>query len=840
MKLPPLPLVVLDTETTGFVPRVHRVIEFACAQARDGKVMEEYEQLFACKEVPPHVETLTRIKTPMLKGQPAFAEKRGEILSHLPADALIVGQNIGFDLGMLKGENLDLTDRPWIDTSMLASLVFPELESYSLGYLSTVLQLDHTPKHRALGDVRATLALLGKCWERLCELPEDLRKTTLEIAVRGNSGYRMPFEVLPKTKKKERPGWLLHFTSGTLTRPSGTLPRLPAVAVAQAGRGGNKEVFLKKENKTYTSPSPVGEGLGMGEGKAPAELRLQEEPLDPAFLESVLNEESDGLRLIAVKNLRTTLRRLPPRLTLGVIHPPATLLEPQAKSTFMSQDTFTADEMTLALKLAWYPARMHDDIPIHGGEEAVWNGKLAATDGAEVYRAQFAEPAKTYLLDHRELLRFLETPEHPAWNVLQKNPSIIVDDASMLEDTATRAYGWYVPFDDLRAGAEGNPLLTHVLDTLQLWIEKTRQFQDIRMLADGDLRSADTRGVREQLEKILEKDSGESDESDDTDEKEKKSSASSDSSDSSASSLNPQIRHKLGQLQKILDPQNLNHRLAWIEQKPSGSQILHSVPERIGHFLSAQLFGKYLVTLLIPQHSADMLPEILPPSIAPRKLSTIQPFNHIAISCEQGFTIDTILANPPTGKTILLLSGKGIIEDMFVKFAEELEDRGVAFICQGLSGGQGRMQAEFLASPAPALWLLTPWMFEGIELPPASVDHLYLATLPFDHPSHPALSRRALHYRDSFGDYCLPRLMHRLFRILRTFSRFKRDGGDVHLTDNRLYSKAYGQKVRDYLGQFSATPLDVTMMEAKPATKSAPKKAKMEKKKEEPKQMKLF
>ena len=52
-------------------------------------------------------------------------------------------------------------------------LVFPEARSFSLSYLSRSLGLSHEPVHRALGDVNATLSLLGKCWDRLCELPEE-------------------------------------------------------------------------------------------------------------------------------------------------------------------------------------------------------------------------------------------------------------------------------------------------------------------------------------------------------------------------------------------------------------------------------------------------------------------------------------------------------------------------------------------------------------------------------------------------------------------------------------------------------------------------------------------
>src|SRR3989338_2437504 len=97
MPPPSLPFVVLDTETTGFVPKVHRVIEFASAEVREGKIKEEYEQLFFHADVPPVVQVLTRIRTADLNGKPPLAEHREDILRHLPEDELLVGKNIPFD-----------------------------------------------------------------------------------------------------------------------------------------------------------------------------------------------------------------------------------------------------------------------------------------------------------------------------------------------------------------------------------------------------------------------------------------------------------------------------------------------------------------------------------------------------------------------------------------------------------------------------------------------------------------------------------------------------------------------------------------------------------------------
>ena len=110
MKLPPLSFVVLDTETTGFVPRANCVIEFAAIRIENGKIASEYEQLFKIPtEIPKTVQVLTRIKNDDLEGRPEFSEKQNEMMEFIGEGALIIGQNINFDIGMLKGEGIDLS-----------------------------------------------------------------------------------------------------------------------------------------------------------------------------------------------------------------------------------------------------------------------------------------------------------------------------------------------------------------------------------------------------------------------------------------------------------------------------------------------------------------------------------------------------------------------------------------------------------------------------------------------------------------------------------------------------------------------------------------------------------
>lgn len=741
VQFPLLPFVVLDTETTGFLPRVDRVIEFASIRVEDGTIADTHEQLFSIPaEIPPHVQVLTRIKPRDLSGKPALADRKREIESYLPSDCILVGQNLAFDIAMLKGEGVDLSDRPWIDTSLLASLVFPELKSYSLHYLSRVLGLNHEPAHRAMGDVRATLELLARIWERLLELPDDLAAVAKHAMLRSTPGYRTLFNVL-EPRGSTVPGWIQRPTAEQRKRSTNTV--------------------------ALTQPPP-------------GTVALHEESLHPDSLQVLLDsaEKDPALHWIAVKNLENALRKTRVPESVQVLYPPILLLDPDAADRLQEQESLMPEEATLVTKIAWFRPVLRSDIAIHGGERDVWNGKLACTERSSTYERQFETRAETFIIDHRQLLSFLVDPKHAAHGALTDRSHIIIDDASMLEDTATKAYGHSCALDDLRAAAQGYSQLTKLVDLAMLWAEKTRGMEDTHHVTASDLTRPETKAMVEQISTFLE--------------------------DTAVLDL---ARHLLKELRALLDRQHLTEEVRWIETRPSGSIHLHGAPERVDALLQASLYERFPTTLVVPEGSGGLLPEVLPPKVPTVQADPLPlPPCIVPVTFRDDATLADILRAPPAGRTVVLTGSKRVIEQYFIAHTEPLEEQGITLVCQGLSGGQGRMEADFLAAQQPVLWLLTPWMYEGIELPEGGVDHLILETVPFDHPGYPVFARRKGRYRNPFEEYCLPRVEHRLFRLLRTFCRHRTEGGDVTILDARLRDRNYGPRIRHYIESTVGVP----------------------------------
>ena len=86
-------------------------------------------------------------------------------------DAVIVGHNVGFDVGFLRAA-CERHGRPplagtVVDTVALARrLLRDEVPNCKLGTLASRLRLDHQPSHRALDDALATADLLHLLIER--------------------------------------------------------------------------------------------------------------------------------------------------------------------------------------------------------------------------------------------------------------------------------------------------------------------------------------------------------------------------------------------------------------------------------------------------------------------------------------------------------------------------------------------------------------------------------------------------------------------------------------------------------------------------------------------------
>lgn len=138
------------------------------------KVIDEYQTLINPECTIPHaISRLTGIYDYMVTDAPKFYEIAKELIE-LTTDCVFVAHNVNFDYNVIHKEFGDLGynfRRKKLCTIRLGRKLIPGLPSYSLGKLCNSLNIPIYDRHRAKGDVDATVIL----FERLLQLDKDHR-----------------------------------------------------------------------------------------------------------------------------------------------------------------------------------------------------------------------------------------------------------------------------------------------------------------------------------------------------------------------------------------------------------------------------------------------------------------------------------------------------------------------------------------------------------------------------------------------------------------------------------------------------------------------------------------
>ena len=151
--------VVLDVETTGLSPTRHRLIEVAAMIVQGDQTRDIFQTLInPGKRIPDFISRFTGITQEMVKGAPNAEKVLPELLQFV-GRRIIVGHNVGFDLGFLgyeaeRGHWFFPTDG--IDTMQLARRFLPGIRRPKLDLLASRLGVMAHDRHRALGDVQTT------------------------------------------------------------------------------------------------------------------------------------------------------------------------------------------------------------------------------------------------------------------------------------------------------------------------------------------------------------------------------------------------------------------------------------------------------------------------------------------------------------------------------------------------------------------------------------------------------------------------------------------------------------------------------------------------------------
>ncbi len=243
------PFVVLDLETSGVDPKKDDIIEVAMIRYENGKEVERYDELIKTGVPLSKIITLiTGITDKELNENGLEKKEVYKEIARILKGAYLVCHNTAFDHGFLWAKGIKLDILGLMDTIPLAQILYPQAASYSLESLTVDLGIEHVHKHRAMGDVEATLELFKKLWDKANDLPSILVREIKGHLAKASWEAGVFFEEL-KGSSKTMSGGVANALAASIAEPTGVQRALSVEEVL------GEEGILKKQWEEY-EPRP--------------------------------------------------------------------------------------------------------------------------------------------------------------------------------------------------------------------------------------------------------------------------------------------------------------------------------------------------------------------------------------------------------------------------------------------------------------------------------------------------------------------------------------------------------------------------------------------------------
>ncbi len=326
--------VVVDTETTGLRPGSHRVIEVAGVRIRGGEVLGSYQSLLnPGVRVPLSITRFTGISQEMVAAAPKSHEALPDFLSFVEG-AIVVGHNVGFDIGFLSYEAQLLG---WsfpidgLDTIPLARRFLPGLKRFKLDSVASHLKIQVANRHRALGDARVTAAIFLKLLELasrqgILTLGQLRRRLQLPVTWSGDITQAATTKQLELLRSDGKVG-----SANVITRPTGALflnpawrrdfPTQPGVYLMKDEHGqviyvGKAKCLKDRLASYYSQPLGYTRKDGLLQSVKEIETRVLGSELEALLIESQLIKQLQPMYNVQLRNYE-----LYPFIKIDVQHP---------------------------------------------------------------------------------------------------------------------------------------------------------------------------------------------------------------------------------------------------------------------------------------------------------------------------------------------------------------------------------------------------------------------------------------------------------------------------------------------------------------------------------------
>lgn len=186
---------IVDIETSGSKPGNSQIIEIGALKLHNGKIIDNFESLIYCSNIPEYITKITNIKTEDVVDAPKMDKVLAEFRLFLD-DTVFVAHNVNFDYSfishMMKDHHLGILANRKLCTIDLARKTI-ESERYGLDHLTHHLGIEVLMRHRAYADALAASKVLLESFQNL---PEEIK--TVEELIHFSKPERKP-----KKRKRE-------------------------------------------------------------------------------------------------------------------------------------------------------------------------------------------------------------------------------------------------------------------------------------------------------------------------------------------------------------------------------------------------------------------------------------------------------------------------------------------------------------------------------------------------------------------------------------------------------------------------------------------------------------
>ncbi len=143
---------------------------------------------------------------------------------------------------------------------------------------------------------------------------------------------------------------------------------------------------------------------------------------------------------------------------------------------------------------------------------------------------------------------------------------------------------------------------------------------------------------------------------------------------------------------------------------------------------------------------------------------------------------------------LTLLTSFSIIRNIYTELNNDLKKQWINLYAQSIWWSKNKLLSFYLEDPDNSILLWTDSFWEWIDIPWDSLKYLIIHKFPFSVPTDPVFQARSSLFKDSFKDYAIPKAIIKLKQWFWRLIRTKKDTWIVIFLDDRIYNSSWWEE----------------------------------------------